>query len=98
MEEIRIKQGASLNLSFQFQNEPAPWDVTYVALTAQVRAPDGTLVANLPMVKQPELGLVTASVPDTSEWPMDGCAATCSASSQVRTFIPKPSPSWWPDR
>jgi hypothetical protein len=70
MEEIRIKRGASLNMTLQFSDDGAPWDVGHVALSAQVRAADGTFVAQLPLVKQSTLGLVTVVVPDTSQWPV----------------------------
>lgn len=70
MADIAIKRGAALNLTLRFTQNDAPMDVGHVSLSAQVRKPDDTLVANLPMVKQADSGLVTSQVNDTTGWPV----------------------------
>ena len=46
-----------------------PIDVSGLTLSAQVRQPDGTLVAQLTIAKQAALGEAIASAADTSQWP-----------------------------
>lgn len=68
--DLTIKRGASLNVTLEFWAvEGQPTDVGAMTITGQVRTPDDTFVANLTMVKQPEIGIVTFSVPNTSQWP-----------------------------
>lgn len=69
MNEIRIKAGDSLILSFWFNDRGRPIDTGNLILSAQVRAADQTLVANLTLLPQAQVGLVTATYPDTSGWP-----------------------------
>lgn len=82
MSEIRIKRGASLNLSLCFKRgDGQVADVTHMVLASQVRDPQGDLVATLPLFKQPEAGLVTITVPDTTQWPIGRLRCDLSAAS-----------------
>jgi hypothetical protein len=86
MSEIRIKRGASLNLALAFRRgDGLAADVTHMVLTSQVRDPQGRLVATLPLVKQPEIGEVTVTVLDTTQWPIGRlrCDLTAAAGGQV---------------
>jgi hypothetical protein len=86
MSEIRIKRGASLNLLMQFKRTDGQVaDVTHMALAAQVRDAQDCLVATLPLLKQPEIGEVTVTVLDTTQWPIGRlrCDLTAETGGQV---------------
>lgn len=87
MSEIRIKRGASLNLLMTFcgHDDGQAADVTHMVLASQVRDPQGCLVATLPLLKQPEIGQVTVTVLDTTQWPIGRlrCDLTATADGQV---------------
>lgn len=69
--EIRIKQGASLLLQFTFQDDDGtPLDITNLSLVSQVRDPTGELVATLPIVLTATEGVASATVANTSQWPL----------------------------
>jgi hypothetical protein len=86
MSEIHIKRGASLNLGLCFREHGMAVDVTHLVLTSQVRDPQGDLVASLPLFKQPEIGEVTVTVLDTTQWPIGRlrCDLTVAAGGQVQ--------------
>jgi hypothetical protein len=86
MSEIRIKRGASLNLLLRFtRTGGGAADVTHIVLTSQVRDAQDNLVATLPLLKLPEIGLVTITVPDTTQWPIGRlrCDLTAALGGQI---------------
>lgn len=86
MSQICIKRGASLNLLLQFnRTDGLAADVTHMVLTSQVRDAQSCLVATLPLVKQPDIGMVTLTVADTTQWPIGRlrCDLTAASGGQV---------------
>jgi hypothetical protein len=76
--EIRIKRGTSLNLVPRFRrSDGLVAAVTHMVchahgLEAKVRDRQDCLIDTFPLIKLPEIGLVSVMEADTSQWPI-GC-------------------------
>lgn len=69
--EIMIKVGDALMLDMQFYDDAMqPVDLDTLTIKAQVRDDTNRLIADLDLVKTDTLGLATAQVLDTWEWPV----------------------------
>lgn len=70
MADIRIKRGASLNLTFAFGNaDGTAFDLAGVTLAMSVADPRGNRVASLVPVAGATPGVATVSVASTATWP-----------------------------
>ena len=70
MSELCIKRGDAFRAMFTITDDfGVPLDLSTVALTGQVRAPDDDLVATLPIIVTDQTGVATVQIADTTQWP-----------------------------
>ena len=69
--EVRIKRGDALAMQMAFEfDDGSPVDLTNATVAAQIRTASGDLVCTLPLQITDTPGVVTVTVPDTSQWPI----------------------------
>lgn len=70
-ERIQHKRGDTLSLDLEVTQDNAALDLTGYTITSQVRAKNGTLVADLTVaVTDAVQGELTVSSEETQEWPL----------------------------